>query len=536
MQGLFTGIAKHVIYAPHQHGNYFELIEQCLWGQSNLSSLFVCEPPPDIGVSSIESSVTPSASTMPATAADVPIELYDLILSFYEPRTSDDYHDVQYVPIQKHKLGAKALVCRNWALKCQPKLFDDIELRSLDDAEQLITFMNHPTSRVHRYLKTISYRLVDISPGIPWIHIACRKLRHSKRLPSSVKFLLNAPLCHMIKAKDFLAAISSPFPTSNRIMCIGSLHLATVEFSRFGDLVRAVRQLPCLNMAEFRRVKWAEHEDFRDGQTLMIPYLPPLIAPICIYSMEDCTDDWAAIWLACSRSSTKSRQLLKGDVEALHRIMSCVVRCQSMPEPVRSWIEDDKICWYLSHPGSGLHIDVFIVDFDMYHWKLKATLTSTGKSTVHREVQRLQFDLHRRRSYESVDSGTDWTTIDEQLATLQALDQVNFRFTSSQDMFPFAEETIASHMPRLYLSNKLQFTMVSGAGSDLEARDQTENVQQGTSESCSSYDYRHDKQVTRLRSSVKQTEITLTVERHKDRRRSAGSRKHLNRIRGHNRD
>ncbi|KAF7794973.1 hypothetical protein EIP86_006116 [Pleurotus ostreatoroseus] len=91
-------------------------------------------------------------------AAEVPVELFDLVLSFY---TAQDLHDAQlernYVKTEKRQIAQIALVCRAWARACQPKLFEELELRSREDLKQLLSLMARPKTLIRDYILFIKF-------------------------------------------------------------------------------------------------------------------------------------------------------------------------------------------------------------------------------------------------------------------------------------------------------------------------------------------------------------------------------------------
>lgn len=111
---------------------------------------------------------------MANTGADIPEDLFDLILDFMVVRGDSGVARSSYVPIRKSELGRVALVCRRWARICQAKIFERIRIWSRHDFLRLWSFVVRPDSVIPRSLA----RLV-LAPDLmsaPWIHLVCHKL------------------------------------------------------------------------------------------------------------------------------------------------------------------------------------------------------------------------------------------------------------------------------------------------------------------------------------------------------------------------
>ncbi|KAJ3554728.1 hypothetical protein NM688_g2956 [Phlebia brevispora] len=372
---------------------------------------------------------------MPATAADIPSELFDLILSFYDPRAQASYWERNNVPIPKRELGSIALVCRSWALACRVKIFNDIILRRLEDAEELLAFVKHPMSHIAEYLSYISFVLPkDSKCGMPWIHIACRKLKHYSKISTSVEFHLHA---RAIEPGELSKAVSSPGPKCNRIMCVNTLSLTDVRLARLEDLGRVVRALPCLKKVQLYGVEWNEPKQGELPARSM--YLSPANAPTCTYIMENCTDVVAALWLACLHSPTKRSQMHKEDVWALWRVVPAVMTHRGHYRKsikIRAQRERDVI--YVEAPD---------------RCKLKVALTSTNESQ--KRIHRLRFNRLANTSSEE----SDWSEVDERIAELTELCAVEFRCGRPKRLRTFANGIVVLKMPRLCCSSRLQFTL-----------------------------------------------------------------------------
>ncbi|KAJ3555192.1 hypothetical protein NM688_g2714 [Phlebia brevispora] len=381
---------------------------------------------------------------MPTTPANLPVELFKPILSFYTPSQCK----LNEAGIHKRTLSAVALVCRTWALTCQPKIFEEIVLRNAKDVYRLWELMSHPLSRIGGYVKTIEYVVTNENCRVPWIDIACRKLKRCPKLSSSVRFHLYAG---RVTARRLATAVSSPMSRCHRVTCIDRLELGLVKFAWLQDLGRVVRELSCLTKVELYGIVWEEPKEGGELPALL-PCLSPGNLPTCVYKMRWCTDDRMALWLACMCSLVRTCQLRIEDVRALYWI----TRSLSVPWtfPIEAWSEKDAI-----------HVDA-------HEWKLEAALT-TSTGTAQQSIYSLQ--LHIART-----SAKDWKTIEAPVMSLRDLREVCFHFDHSDDMRTFATREIPLDMPRLWSSYKHQLTLCTAEGGDKHTVYHTNAVRQET--------------------------------------------------------
>lgn len=207
-----------------------------------------------------------------ATPSDVPPELFDTILAHL---TAHRIHGRADKPL----LARCALVCRYWAAKCQPVLFEKVALRAREDALQLLAFMRTPGSAVPGLVTGVYVReaLQVGGPGVPWLHLVAAIGDRAHRGLSEFSIKLKGPLP--------LSPGSGPAPgpgsghdgqqTSTRTPRLRSIHhglprtlpthfsrrigklvLLDLPFAALADLAHLVRELPALWRLFCERVTW----------------------------------------------------------------------------------------------------------------------------------------------------------------------------------------------------------------------------------------------------------------------------------------
>ena len=88
---------------------------------------------------------------MPATAADLPSDLDELILSFL----ARSPYGGQGSQATTSQLSLMALVCRKWAQLCQKAIFQTVLFRSQRACEAFATLASHRCSQISRYVDTV---------------------------------------------------------------------------------------------------------------------------------------------------------------------------------------------------------------------------------------------------------------------------------------------------------------------------------------------------------------------------------------------
>ncbi|PSR97729.1 hypothetical protein PHLCEN_2v4271, partial [Hermanssonia centrifuga] len=222
--------------------------------------------------------------SMPATAADIPPELFEYILDCLAPR---DLNEDAVVQTNKHELGLCALTSRFWAKKCQPRLFSDITLKARDDVYQLTSFID-ADEHISQYIYWLI--LDQQGPCEPWIHLVPTLLCPKLSPTISVKLLVTNPL-HPSARQSTVRSIHALLPR----VCPGfssnlhHLHLRDIHFKDFADLVCLVGELPTIMDVHCHRLSWDTHSTTRISRRRS-----PDLAQVTV---SECPQSWLAIWI-----------------------------------------------------------------------------------------------------------------------------------------------------------------------------------------------------------------------------------------------
>lgn len=270
------------------------------------------------------------AETMPQSlAAKVPVELFDLILSFY---TAQDFNDAQlernYVKTEKRQIASVALVCRTWAAACQPRLFEELELRCREDLEQLLGLMACPKTKIQQYIWFIKCRVKPADSSPPWIYLAYIQLIPkviSSRQPRTLDIYIDGPSHKEYKGLERQLFLR-PLPPS--VTRVSNLYLTDLHFKRFRDLVKLVSAYPSLKCVKCDRVTWDPATDNelpapKSSLSRCTPYTRQ-------YSMHQCTDIGAAVWLPLLLSQDRLHSLRPQEAHAIRRIASALTQGLSL--------------------------------------------------------------------------------------------------------------------------------------------------------------------------------------------------------------
>lgn len=115
-----------------------------------------------------------------ATAADIPIELHDLIFDFFVIEA--DYKDTivfyrrNFVKATVRDLGHCALVCHAWTPVFQRVIFNTITFRSRQHFLDFVALASHPQSCISGYVYGAHVVQRGEFGGVPWLYLLSQKL------------------------------------------------------------------------------------------------------------------------------------------------------------------------------------------------------------------------------------------------------------------------------------------------------------------------------------------------------------------------
>ncbi|PSR76274.1 hypothetical protein PHLCEN_2v8568 [Hermanssonia centrifuga] len=230
---------------------------------------------------------------MPATAADLPPDLFKNILDCLQTSSRSPYHgENSIVAVTKHELAACSLTCSYWATACRPRIFTHITLRSREDVYTLLSFIEQPNSPLPGYIKFI--RISSVLSGLPqpWIYLV--PLLSSPKLNPFIdkELYISQPLDSDGKDRvvdlNLHLALPSSVP-STPFIDFSDIALTDIHLNTYSDLSRFVRTTPFLGWLRCERIAWttAQEETLLPGssRTSYITYV----------TMEKCTENWKAM-------------------------------------------------------------------------------------------------------------------------------------------------------------------------------------------------------------------------------------------------
>lgn len=290
---------------------------------------------------------------MPATAADIPEELFDVILSFVEvhsiiaPRI--------YVPVGKRGLGQFALVCRRWGRICQTKIFTFTILRSRQDFYDLCAFMARPGSVIPSAIRFLELQIKEQS--VPWIHLVCLRIPPRMRNPGFVITLRigKSEGNHQLLGRTIHEMTPWRLPTFS--LSIGQLNLTRVRFRSLEDLARVVGEMPSLYALTCDAVTWVAPG--RTDDQLYLPSSVVLRSKGVNYAMVNCTDDCAVITLSVQVAPMRHRVHHEdaGIMRAVSRIF--------VPKDTAWGFRAYSLIQYAGNTGGEQTVSMFICSFSL---------------------------------------------------------------------------------------------------------------------------------------------------------------------------
>lgn len=223
-------------------------------------------------------------------AAHIPPELFENILEVLTLPDEIQSWSAHFVKAEKNELGRCALVCKYWAKHCQARIFRQITLRSLEDRNSLISFLESPVSHISHYLSEV-VAPVEIRPPAPWVHLLPSSFE-GRKLFLEVEARLDlhnqppprTPLRSIHHSVP--RSLPSEFSSDIRYLC-----LSNTQFRRFTDFIHLLAELKNLRDLDCVSVSWPGDVPFlRRART------KPLHGSIQSVVTSGCSSDWAAIY------------------------------------------------------------------------------------------------------------------------------------------------------------------------------------------------------------------------------------------------
>lgn len=205
------------------------------------------------------------------TAADIPPELFDLILYFLMLQGNvriDDADHLQVVDVSKREMCNCGLTCRYWADLCLSKAFQYVRITSREDLLELAEFVRSPHSYLRRYLTVVD--LVQVDPKPPWIHHAAPLVGAlALDLVGELQYTLTLEgpgFAHGPKLYPGSESIRSvhqgvPRRIPSSMSPFDRLYLSNIHFHSFNDFLRLISELPTSTQLILDRISWTELPD-----------------------------------------------------------------------------------------------------------------------------------------------------------------------------------------------------------------------------------------------------------------------------------
>ena len=238
-------------------------------------------------------------TAMLASAADIPEELFDQILEFLTLAVV--YKPEDRAPA-KHHMNQCSLVCKFWASRCRPRIFDHITLRSLKDAQTLLSF----SPAVKRYV--IDLFLEETEPCEPWTHLIYRAVAHGDFSTYRFDFTHKLDGACTPMSVQTLRSLHPSLPQRTPVVIREAFHLYVMNYRlhAFTDIAHLVRKLwePVSWHLDFTNISWIKPLDF----------VPPILGKknrATCYQTEvrQCVDRWPFVWLSITTKQPEPNSL-----------------------------------------------------------------------------------------------------------------------------------------------------------------------------------------------------------------------------------
>lgn len=209
-----------------------------------------------------------------ATAEDLPPELIRLVVSYLYVRDTGRYGAL------KRGLATCSLTCRYWASILRPLLFENIEIRSRQDAFQLqqflesLTILKPPLSKCVRFL-TLKQSAREVPPWMQLYKLA----KYFRR--GEIELTIDA-----IDGDLLWHAVPRTLPRS--IFAMHVINLENMKFRQGRDLVRFIHNLPEVWSCTCKAITF---QDASPVPPIRLPRRRPLESVEDLeFDMEGCTE------------------------------------------------------------------------------------------------------------------------------------------------------------------------------------------------------------------------------------------------------
>ncbi|KAI0753889.1 hypothetical protein BC629DRAFT_1176128 [Irpex lacteus] len=227
-----------------------------------------------------------------------------------------------------HKIAISrlSLVCRDWACRFRPILFQRVVLYSRNDLHTVVDFVKSPHSRLLDHITFLDFHPMFGLLDIPWLHLIPLELRVKVRQLCLVNPLQSSPTPSLTSV--FVLLPKAP-PTS--FAPFTHLCLYKHVFRSFLALRRLLSSLPNLQELGLRDVNWREGWYLPKAE----PYLRRPVGLKC-FRTSDLHQAWGLLSLSplgpmvesyVALSDTTAYVLTATDYEYLEELLRSAVNC-----------------------------------------------------------------------------------------------------------------------------------------------------------------------------------------------------------------
>ncbi len=238
-------------------------------------------------ISSLTRTLTPSS-----TGANVPEDLFERILDFLDEEI--EYEWYRGDEKKRRDICGYSLTCRYWARRCQPRMFEQIRLRSKEDIDQLLSLLESTSSRISGYIKHLHLIQKNFEP---WIYLVPLQLVPKLFLIPTITLNFYGPWEEThTKRFGHLRSIHCMLPSARPEFSshISYLDLYYLRFRCFEDMARLVGELRSLHPLHCFQVEWSSPVP----ENYVIPVCPPSLNSV---KMIECTDNAVGFLLLLGR-------------------------------------------------------------------------------------------------------------------------------------------------------------------------------------------------------------------------------------------
>ena len=210
--------------------------------------------------------------------AVLPPEVIDRIVTIFGD-TELRWPKCGQVGPEKRELGTFSLICRHWARRCRPQMFDEITLRDRDDFFRFLDLVDSPVQAGPSLIECVQAIILSSTGpwSQPWLHLVSTEISRRKQALNElsgagideITFKLDESFIPQMNISPTSGATYAPrswcagLPRSlpSSMFPIETMELSKLHFHTPAALIRLIRSAPSLGDLQCTHLEFDDWSD-----------------------------------------------------------------------------------------------------------------------------------------------------------------------------------------------------------------------------------------------------------------------------------